>query len=176
MGGNALTETLVFGARAGEAASRWAANRLGKVSGLVTELRSSVLPMDQSQGGPKASQLRKRLRKTLWEDGGVLRDESGLRRAIGVLEQIRGALGGDALPQDPREAERFLELRLAVRTASIILRAALRREESRGAHFREDFPHPDDGNWLGHQKVCLSAGGEETWSFEPVSPRTETPH
>jgi len=168
MGGNALTETLVFGARAGEAAARWAGDPQGKARGLMEELQEAMVPMNATGDRPKASQLRARLRKILWEDGGILRDEAGLGRVMRDVEGIRGELGEDRLPQDAREAERILELRLAVRTASLILQAALRREESRGAHFREDFPKPDDERWLGHQKVSLSPEGAEVWSFEPV--------
>ncbi|HEJ82948.1 MAG TPA: hypothetical protein ENO25_00120, partial [Desulfobacteraceae bacterium] len=60
-----------------------------------------------------------------------------------------------------------LELRLAARASALILAAALRREESRGAHFREDFPETDDQNWLGHLRIRQSVPGEEdSLSFE----------
>ncbi len=170
MGGNALTETLVFGARAGQAAGRWAMAHRGAAQGLPEELRASMAPGKGKEGGPRTSELRARLRALLWTHGGILRDADGLRRALVEVGGIREALGQGAAAGDPREAERVLELRLAVRTAGLILQGALRREESRGAHFREDFPQSDDGRWLGHQRVCLARDGSELWSFEPSAP------
>ena len=63
----------------------------------------------------------------------------------------------------------LLELRSAAKVAEIILEAAIRRQESRGAHFREDFPHQDDERWQGHLVVRLDSGGEPVWRFEPVT-------
>ncbi len=65
--------------------------------------------------------------------------------------------------------ERLLDLRLGTTTASLILHAALKREESRGAHFREDFPEQDNDHWQGHLQVHRLAEGREEWSFEPVA-------
>ena len=52
--------------------------------------------------------------------------------------------------------------------ATLILEAALIRRESRGAHFREDFPGQNDAQWQGHLQVHLAAGGETIWQFEPI--------
>ena len=75
------------------------------------------------------------------------------------------------LKASPAEMHRRIELRLGTQTALLILQAALRREESRGAHFREDFPVEDDGRWRGHLEVAL-AGGEPVWSFKPAPSAT----
>ena len=62
----------------------------------------------------------------------------------------------------------LIELRSAARVATLILEAALMRRESRGAHFREDFPGQNDAQWQGHLQVHLAAGGENIWQFEPI--------
>jgi succinate dehydrogenase/fumarate reductase flavoprotein subunit len=60
--------------------------------------------------------------------------------------------------------QNIIELQLGSKTAILILQAALRREESRGAHFREDFPAENDSHWCGHLEVSL-VQGQPAWSF-----------
>jgi fumarate reductase (CoM/CoB) subunit A len=151
LGGNALTETQVFGARAGAAAARWA--------------RRSSIPPDRDvmeqlvrpDVGPPSGKarvilpgLKTRIREVMWEEGGIIRNREGLTHALSAVEEIHAELMGLPEPSDPADTQGLLELRLAARAAALILAAAMRREESRGAHFREDFPKPDDKNWLGH--------------------------
>ena len=68
---------------------------------------------------------------------------------------------------DPHQAQRLLQLRFAAQTAEFILQAALRREESRGSHCREDFPVQDDDNWRGHLQVRRAPDGKQLWEFQP---------
>ena len=75
-------------------------------------------------------------------------------------------MGANGTRIEPAERQRFVELQMATTAALIILEAAKRREESRGAHYRDDFPKTDDQNWLGHLKVELRQG-EPEWSFDP---------
>ncbi|MBD3297018.1 MAG: L-aspartate oxidase [candidate division Zixibacteria bacterium] len=87
----------------------------------------------------------KRLQKTMWDDVGIIRDRKGLSRATKILRELR------------REAEkRFrqqginantVEYRNATLVGYLISRSALAREESRGLHYRLDFPLPDDAHW-----------------------------
>jgi len=112
--------------------------------------------------------LKQRLRDTLWRDGGIVRNGSGLNRARGTVTAVRSELETMAAPSDPRLVQPILELKLGTETAEIILQAALRREESRGAHFREDFPNQDDDSWLGHLLVRGSADREHLWQFQKI--------
>jgi succinate dehydrogenase/fumarate reductase flavoprotein subunit len=169
LGGNALTETMVFGARAGHAAAAWA-----KDCGAVNpsedgeELVARLVNAKPSGSFADTALLMGNLRRILWEEGGILRNEEGLKRAINVVRSIREEAVESPLPVQPRKVRRLLELRLCIQTADLILQGALRREESRGAHFREDFPDQDDGRWRGHLQVRLSENGKQVWRFQPV--------
>ena len=68
----------------------------------------------------------------------------------------------------PKQIQRSLELGYAIRAAELILKGGLRRKESRGAHYREDFPDQDDKRWRGHLQVHLSQDGDFEWEFKEV--------
>lgn len=168
-GGNALTETVVFGARAGQAAGQWANNAPeGRIELPTEAFRKPDIDAAVNDAKPAAVHLLTRLRQTLWHDGGILRSRPGLNRAAGVLAAIKDEAGALPIADDPRQLQRILELRFAVRTAELILQAALRREESRGAHFREDCPAQDDQNWRGHLQIRLAAEGKLNYGFQPI--------
>jgi succinate dehydrogenase/fumarate reductase flavoprotein subunit len=169
MGGNALSETVVFGARAGSAAAAWA-NRPGGGSrqDLLKELGERARKW--SCGTPIGVEGKDRLRKIMWEDGGIIRDEKGLCRALGAVKDIQNEASASSSKSElnGKELLDLIELRSAARVATLILEAALMRRESRGAHFREDFPGQNDAQWQGHLQVHLTPGGENVWQFEPI--------
>jgi succinate dehydrogenase/fumarate reductase flavoprotein subunit len=167
MGGNALSETLVFGARAGTAASAYANGSDGADrQRLLKVLADSA--RQWSRGARSGAELKERLRKVMGEDGGIIRCEQGLMRALGVVEEIRKEASIPSSRLSEKERVDLIELRSAARVAAIILEAALKRRESRGAHFREDFPDQNDAEWHGHLQVHLDPAGENVWRFEPI--------
>jgi L-aspartate oxidase len=90
-----------------------------------------VLP-DRSLSAPIANAVRQQLRETMWRDVSLRRDAKGLSEAIEMLHKL--AASG---PVDPETANMLL-------AAQLIAMAAMAREESRGGHFREDFPDRDN--------------------------------
>jgi succinate dehydrogenase/fumarate reductase flavoprotein subunit len=170
MGGNALSEALVFGARAGSVAAAWA-NRPdgGDRQPLLKALRARA--RNWSSGTPIAGELKDRLRKIMWEDGGIIREEQGLIRALGAVKDIHNETSASSPKSElnGKELLDLIELRSAARVATLILEAALMRRESRGSHFREDFPAQNDAQWQGHLQVHLAPGGENVWEFEPIT-------
>ena len=169
MGGNALTDTIVFGARAGETAAAWAVAQAGrKIPSVDRDLLANVPDFSQkkqSKHGSAAPDLKNRLQQVMWLHGGIMRNREGLEQALIEVQKIHSE-AEQLIPAGGRGGvQEIIELRLGTITALLILKAALRREESRGAHFREDFPDQRDDTWLGSLKVRLSPEGEEMWSF-----------
>ena len=85
-----------------------------------------------------------------------------------VINSIKTEADELPITDDPCQVQRILELRFAARAAEMILQAALRREESRGAHFREDFPVQDERNWRGHLQIRLSAEGKLNYKYVSI--------
>lgn len=175
MGGNALTEAVVFGHRAGMAAAEWARGR-DRGRGLAADGRPAAEP---TAGTPRAEadELMMELRRAMWKYGGIRRDGAGLGTGLELVREIAAEAAKTHRIDDPRRLGKFLELQLAARAAELILDGAARRRESRGVHFRSDFPEPDDANWLGHLRATLD-GGRTGWSFDPIpaarAPRSHT--
>ncbi|HIJ55009.1 MAG TPA: FAD-binding protein [Deltaproteobacteria bacterium] len=173
MGGNALTQTVVFGARAGQAAAAWSKSIPDKQLEAVSR-HLNVSGMDSREGKKElnTASVMAHLRDILWKDGGIVRNGRGLSRLVGEIDAMHQDASAMPVTGHARQIQNTLELRFAARTALLILQAALQREESRGAHFREDFPNQDDANWKGHLQVRLSKDGKMDWSFLKVGNET----
>lgn len=129
---NSLLEGLVFGARAGEAAAE-DSRQLAVGSRRSDENRQSAIRNPQSA---VSTAVKKRVKRVMWERVGILRDAHSLKRAIAEFEQIESS-------NLSTSSRNFVTLAL------LVARAALWREESRGGHFRSDFPEPRD-EWRVH--------------------------
>ncbi|MGO8880672.1 MAG: FAD-binding protein [Desulfomonilaceae bacterium] len=167
MGGNALTETLVFGARAGTFAADWAKG----VGGSRGKIRFEQMRERPTVGSSKLSiaDLQTRLRRTMWEEAGVIRNENGLARAVDTVNELREIALCLPIECSRQDIGATIELRSATRIAGLIIQGALKRKESRGAHFREDFPKQNDEKWSGHFEVRVISG-KDVWDFRPQTP------
>ncbi|MCA1566357.1 MAG: L-aspartate oxidase [Acidobacteria bacterium] len=145
---NSLLEGLVFGARAGRAAAAaaHAADAPGSPPDDTNGDGAGQATMSDANAGEIALAVRKRVRRLMWERVGILRSRQSLTRALGELEQIERA-------RSLRAPSRNF-----VTVALLVARAALWREESRGAHFRYDFPAPDDARWRVHSINSRTSG------------------
>jgi succinate dehydrogenase/fumarate reductase flavoprotein subunit len=168
MGGNALSETMVFGARAGNSAADWAKGNGAKKRQSVVRRLGEEFRARQSIRYGEADFLGK-IRKIMWEKGGILRNETGLYRALKSMREIFVSLSGpESKKTSPPAQTRAIELRFAAQAACLILEAAIRRQETRGSHCREDYPKQNDRQWQGHLQVRRSAPDEDEWEFVPV--------
>ncbi len=127
--------------------------------------------MTAQAGEPRADAdaLKHELRDAMWRHGGIVREAAGLEEGLVLVREISEQAHRIRGVNDPAMMEKFLELQLACGTARLILEAAARRQESRGAHARSDFPQSDDANWLGHLRV-MRENGEARWSFREIAP------
>jgi len=150
LGGNGVANSTVFGGIAGDAMPRWiAANPLRRTPDegvLDVEMTRALHPFTRRQGS--LNELRERLLDTMWDDVGVMRDAAGLKRAIASLGAIEAELLDTGLADNDRAFNLswhdWLNLRSLTETSRVIALAALKRENSRGAHFRIDFPEPGE--------------------------------
>jgi len=148
---NSLLEGLVFGARAGESA---AADRPGSKVPSPESRSSEVGTRDLGLGTQVSTAVRKRVKRVMWERVGILRDAESLRRAVAEFDQIS-------------RSNLSVSSRNFVTLASLVARAALWREESRGGHFRTDFPEQHE-EFRVHsiQKAGAEIGSSQTVNFD----------
>ncbi len=138
---NSLLEGLVFGARAGESAVA------DNYELRITNDQSRNRKPETGNQKPETSistAVKKRVKRVMWERVGILRDKDSLNRALQEFEQIEQSNLGTS-------SRNFVTL------AKLVAAAALWREESRGGHFRNDFPERDDANFDKHSIQKLGA-------------------
>jgi succinate dehydrogenase/fumarate reductase flavoprotein subunit len=161
---NALADLLVSGRQAGRAAARRALDaphaRIDPRSTLgVVEPVGRLLRSDE---GVRPRILRDRLRTIMWENAGVVRAGSGLSSLDGELAELEAELGQQTLCQRSmrlnQELVEGLENYCLLRVAQCVVQAALSRTESRGAHYRSDFPATNSREGLTHVAVRLRDG------------------
>ena len=160
LSGNAITEAFAFGRLAGAGAARVAREARGAAwAGGGAEPR--WLRERSGRPGPNCAELIETLQSVMAEGVGPFRTAAGLSEAIERLESIRVAIGetppGGRSGFDPELLD-WLDLRQMTTVAQCVARAALERNESRGAHQREDHPGLDDG-WRVHLALRDSARG-----------------
>jgi L-aspartate oxidase len=137
---NSLLEGLVYGARAGRA-MRDELKQTQKVANREKKAASQNGPVDAG-----IEELIGQIQDTMWKDAGIVRTRNGMQQAIKVLEGLAPRL---AHPHSRRSHE-AANLHLA---GLLVARSALAREESRGAHYRTDYPSHDDKKFLKHSVV-----------------------
>jgi fumarate reductase flavoprotein subunit len=150
LGGNGVANSTVFGGIAGDVIPGWLArNNLRPAPDedvLQAEAARALHPFRHKPGD--LNHLREKLLDTMWDDVGVIRDAAGLDRADAALGAIEAELLATGVPDGERRFNLtwhdWLNLRSLTEVSRVITRAARWRENSRGAHFRSDFPTPGD--------------------------------
>jgi len=140
---NSLLESVVFTSLGAQKAKRYLKNEIGA----PPQQKETAFSNLENQ---ELKDIKTELRKAMWNYVGIIRNEENMRFMLRELEQLNrrlDALGGNGVNT------RFLELKNMVTVASLITNAAYARKESRGTHYREDYPTIDDKNWLKH--ICF---------------------
>ncbi len=153
LGGNALAEIFTMGSWVGEmAADRSTAIGTASVAVTACEEERSRLEEIYSDKGLSVKQLINDLKLLMWSKAGVIRQESDLGEA---LEHLQESLPRVAV-SSPTDLIRFLEFQNMRCVSRMVCRAALERTESRGSHFRTDYPAEDNRRWL--KNIVLRKG------------------
>ncbi len=168
LGGNSLLDTIVFGKIAGEAASDF-------VKGLAQEgpgerplldgtqkLKEKISALRKKDSGIKTHHFLSRLKLIMSEKVGIFRTQKDLAEALDRIRQVREDLKDVYLSSSNlrfcQEAVNILEFEYMLDLAEVIIVGALNREETRGSHYRLDFPERDDKSWLKHTLVTFMDG------------------
>lgn len=157
LGGNALSETIVFGKQAALSAAStpgmnmfFALQYIRLLDDVTTEYRR--VEKEFSTGEHKPFEIMQRLTKLMWDNVGILRNKEGLNQALKQIQEMNNL----SLCKEDGGITKALELKNMLLTCEMICRAALFREESRGCHYRIDFPVKDDNKWLNHSYLELN--------------------
>ena len=180
LSGNAISEALVYGEVAGREAARYARDHAGGRDARAADaVRDATAPAPRSVAGgndgadgTSAAALMGELRRLMWSQVGPFRDRAGLSAALDRIRAIRtGALPRISVPRETAfaiELADWHELRSALLVAEAVAVAALAREESRGAHQRDDFPETSE-RFRSNQELFERSGGLDS-RFLPVAP------
>lgn len=168
LGGNALTEAIVFGARAGVAAAEWVKeiDRSSSVSDDLIRYYENLINSFRN-GRFNVRELCFRVKRAMWINCGIIRDENKLKLLLSDLKEIKEDLA-EVYASSRSEVLEAFELRNLVQVSELVAMSSLLRRESRGAHYRSDFPEQNDSEWLRH--ICLSLRNERlVIDYEPVN-------
>jgi succinate dehydrogenase / fumarate reductase flavoprotein subunit len=168
LGGNSLLDTIVFGKIAGEEASQF-------VQGLEKKDGSEKILLDEAlaekkkveewmsrSSGEKAHQLLNKLKVIMSDKVGLFRTRKHLEEALEGIRQIREDYDRAYLPghclRYSQAIVNLIEFGYMLDLTEVIMLGALKREETRGSHYRLDFPQRNDNDWLKHTLISLKDG------------------
>lgn len=157
LGGNALAEAIAMGSLVGAAAAAAAVN-------VPAETGADAAAKEEQQRlerllktvGADPRDLIRRLKEVMWLNAGIIRDRQSLERALECIADWKGMA---QVVQTPADLIRCLELRNMLLVGEMVCRSAIDRTESRGAHFRSDYPQENDDSWLVNIQFRKAASG-----------------
>jgi fumarate reductase flavoprotein subunit len=173
LGGNGVANSTVFGGISGDSMAAFVASegwREADESAIDASVARAEYPFSQSPGDLLG--LRERVWQTMWDDVGVLRDEAGVKRGLAKLDAHEAELDHTGLADGDRRFNLtwhdWLNLKSLLLASKVIATAALAREDSRGAHYREDFPETGDLEATRYTRISLDGEDLKT-EMAPVS-------
>ena len=178
LGSNSLTEILVFGARAGQAAAGFAAEQPGASPSLAAQAQDEYRRLEESflrksGGKERIATLRADMHQIMEESAGIYRTEMVLKEAAGKLKRLQERFQDLSLDDNSytfnTELTAALELSYMLDVGQSIIQSALERRESRGSHQRADYPQRDDERFLAHSLAYRAADGAPRIEYGPVT-------
>ena len=175
LGGNSLSDLLVFGKRAGEFAARFAkGNSLGKIDNgtIDTVAQDALAPFESpGRGSENPYEIQGDLQELMQDNVGIVRTESEMQLALEQLEKLKeranrsGVVGHREFNPGWHTA---LDLKNLLTASEAITRAALERKESRGAQFREDYPNKEERFAKVNTMISKGEDGSMQIRLEPL--------
>jgi fumarate reductase (CoM/CoB) subunit A len=147
LGGNALADTQVFGKRAGENAAKNALR--GKISlnkDYINSEENRIINLFK-EGDIYPYEIKKELRDSMWQNVAIIRHELGLKSALRKINDLTGDLNNMNIHEDKgynKNLQDALEIEKMLQVATMVTKSAIIRQESRGSHYREDYPKTED--------------------------------
>jgi fumarate reductase flavoprotein subunit len=178
LGSNSLPELLVFGARAGQAAAQYVTEAPAPPAALDAQAADEQRRLERDllgrgAGRERMSTIRTQMQSTMEEAVGIYRDGDTLAKAADKLRELRERAATATIDDTSRtfntELTTALELVGMIDLAETMVHSALRREESRGAHQRTDFPARDDERFLAHSMAYREPDGSPRIEHLPVT-------
>ncbi|MBA3691117.1 MAG: FAD-binding protein, partial [Actinobacteria bacterium] len=174
LGTNSLLDIVVFGRRGGAHMAAFAAD--ATLHAVPEDPARHTIDMLDAiltrEGGNNAADIRSELQDRMFDLAFVVRSEDGLRQMSQILQDLRRRYDevgvGDRGSVFNTDLMEVVELGFLLDCADALVTAALARDESRGAHFREDHPLRDDANWLKHSLAYREEDGSIRLDFKPV--------
>jgi succinate dehydrogenase / fumarate reductase flavoprotein subunit len=174
LGGNSLSDLLVFGMRAGKYAAEFAGRQSSpRVDSqqVDTIVRTALEPFDRREGGEGPYQVEHDLQTMMQELVGIVRREDEMRRALEGLKALQERARKVSVTGNREYNPGWhtaLDLQNLLTVSEIVARAALERKESRGGHFRDDFPEKDPAYGKFNIVVRRGSSGEMQVVREPI--------
>src|SRR5437773_578047 len=178
LGSNSLPELLVFGARAGKAAAEYASSHTDTSPAAIAQGKDEYTRLTtdfigKRGGRERIATLREEMQHTMEQSAGIYRTRDTLAKAVDTLRALQHRFGDIVIEDQSRtfNTERItaLELSCMLDVAEAMANSALRREESRGAHQRTDFPKRDDAKYLKHSMAYRQSDGLCRGDHAPVT-------
>ena len=179
LGGNSLSDLLVFGQRAGFYAADFARkNGAGSIDErqIDAAVRETLAPFERENTGENPFDIQYELQARMQELVGIVRNESDMQRALEIIDDLRGRANKVSVIGNREYNPGWhtaLDLKNLLIVSESVARAAIERKESRGAHFREDFEDKDQGFGAINITQHKSADGGMAINRVPVQPLRE---
>jgi succinate dehydrogenase / fumarate reductase flavoprotein subunit len=178
LGGNSLSDLLVFGKRAGEFAARFAKdNSLGKIDSpsrtdtMIDSVAQEALAPFERSGGENPYEIQGDLQELMQDNVGIVRTESEMQAALEQLEKLKeraNSVGVTGHREFNPGWHTALDLKNLLTASEAITRAAIERKESRGAQFREDYPDKEERFAKVNTMISKAEDGSMRIRLEPL--------
>ncbi|MCL4542494.1 MAG: FAD-binding protein [Deltaproteobacteria bacterium] len=175
LGGNSLLDTIVFGRRAGIDIAEYIKDAaFAKFDESLIRRDEDILDkLKKSSGKEKHGLLKAELQEEMRANVGVFREEKAMEKAVKKIEELKERAKNIGVDDKSKlfntDIVEALEFNNILLIAEIIAKGAILRKESRGAHYRNDYPERDDENWLKHTLATLDDNGNIKFDFSKVS-------